>query len=294
VPTLAATIPVGKTPSYVQVAPNGKFAYITNQNAGVITVLNTSTNQISGVITIPQGPPQFVSFSPDSRTAYVSIYNDSDSVHLVAFVDTATSAVTSTVQVDNVPNHNMTMGAPNGNVIDVIKTASKTLTGKIAVPMNPHWLAFGAGGQYLYSTDHMSGEVTVMNAHTNSIVKEIQVGQTPHGEAISPDGSRLAVTSFGGDFVSFIDTTTDKIVARVPVGKAPQDDAYAPDGRHLYTVNNGDNTVSVIDTADNRVAAVIPTGKSPTSISVLPNGKRAYVTNEGDNTIDVLDIAKQG
>jgi YVTN family beta-propeller protein len=308
VPTLAATIPVGKTPSYVQVAPNGKFAYITNQNAGVITVLNTSTDQISRVITISQGPPQFVSFSPDSRTAYVSIYNDSDSVHLVAFVDTATSTVTSTVPVDNdrpgpstpspdgqylyVPNHNMTMGAPNGNVIDVISTASKTLTGQIAVPMNPHWLAFGAGGHYLYSTDHMSGEVTVMNAHTNSIVKEIQVGQTPHGEAISPDGSRLAVTSFGGDFVSFINTATDKIVARVPVGKAPQDDAYAPDGRHLYTVNNGDNTVSVIDTADNHVVAVIPTGKSPTSVSVLPNGKQAYVTNEGDNTIEVLDIAK--
>src|ERR1700742_3369705 len=131
VPTLAAKIPVGKTPSYIQVAPNGKFAYITNQNADVVTVLNTSTRQISGVITIPQGPPQFVSFSPDSRTAYVSVYNNSDSVHLIVFIDTATSTVKSTVQADNdrpgpstaspdgkylyVPNHNMTMGA-NANV----------------------------------------------------------------------------------------------------------------------------------------------------------------------------------
>src|SRR6201996_5990246 len=309
VPTLAAKIPVGKTPSYIQVAPNGKFAYVTNQNAGVVTVLNTATDQVSGIINIPQGPPQFVSFSPDSRTAYVSIYNDSDSVHLVAFVNTATRAVTGTVTVDNqrpgppmaspdgqylyVPNHNMTMNA-NSNVIDVIDTASKQLTGRIAVPMNPHWLAFSPGGQYLYSSDHMSGEVTVLNARTNHIVKEIPVGETPHGEAISPDGSRLAVTSIGGNFVSFINTATDAIVAQVPVGKSPEDDAYAPDGSHLYTVNNVDNTISVVDTADNQVTDEVPVGSSPTSISVLPNGRQAYVSDENDGTVDVLDIAKPG
>src|ERR1700742_1049281 len=307
VPTLAAKIPVGKTPSYVQVAPNGKFAYITNQNADVVTVLNTSTRQISGVITIPQGPPQFVSFSPDSRTAYVSVYNNSDSVHLIVFIDTATSTVKSTVQADNdrpgpstaspdgkylyVPNHNMTMGA-NANVIDVISTSTKQVSGHIAVPMNPHWLTFGAGGHYLYSTDHMSGEVTVLNAHDNSIVKEIQVGDSPHGEAISPDGSRLAVTSFSGNVVSLIDTATDKVIAKIPTGKNPQTDAYAPDGRHLYTANNQDNTVTVIDTAHNKVTAEIPTGKAPSSIAVLPNGKQAYVTNEGDGTIDVLDLTQ--
>ena len=307
VPTLAAKIPVGKTPSYIQVAPNGKFAYITNQNADVVTVLNTSTRQISGVITIPQGPPQFVSFSPDSRTAYVSVYNNSDSVHLIVFIDTATSTVKSTVQADNdrpgpstaspdgkylyVPNHNMTMGA-NANVIDVISTSTKQVSGHIAVPMNPHWLAFGAGGHYLYSTDHMSGEVTVLNAHDNSIVKEIQVGDSPHGEAISPDGSRLAVTSFSGNVVSLIDTATDKVIAKIPTGKNPQTDAYAPDGRHLYTANNQDNTVTVIDTAHNKVTAEIPTGKAPSSIAVLPNGKQAYVTNEADGTLDVLDLTQ--
>lgn len=66
-----------------------------------------SSDRVSGIINVPQGPPQFISFSPDSGRAYVSIYsnsgysNDSDAVHLIAFVDTATGSVTSTVQVDN-------------------------------------------------------------------------------------------------------------------------------------------------------------------------------------------------
>ena len=67
----------------------------------MITVLNTATDQVAGTIKIPQGPPQFVSFSPDSRTAYVSVYNTRGTVHLVAFIDTATSTVTATVAVNN-------------------------------------------------------------------------------------------------------------------------------------------------------------------------------------------------
>jgi YVTN family beta-propeller protein len=307
VPTVAEKIPVGQTPSYVQVAPNGKFAYIANPGAGAVTVLNTANDQVSGTIKIPQGPPQFVSFSPDSRTAYVSLYNTRGSVHLVAFVDTATSAVTSTVSVDNhtpgpstpspdgrflyVPNHNMVMGAPNGNLIDVIDTAATKLIGHIAVPPNPHWIVFGKNGRF-YATDHMSTTVTVLNAHTNAVITEIEVGETPHSIAISPDGSRLAVTSFNGNEVFLVDTATDKMITQIPVGRNPLEIAYSPDGRYLFTANNEDNTVTVINTADNRVIGEVPTGKSPTSISVLPNGRQAYVADENDGNIEVLNIAK--
>ena len=100
VPTVAGKIKVGQTPSYIQVAPNGKFAYIADPGAGAISVLSTANGQVSGTIRSP-GPPQSVSFSPDGRTAYVSVYNTRGSVHLVAFIDTATSAITSTVSVNN-------------------------------------------------------------------------------------------------------------------------------------------------------------------------------------------------
>jgi serine/threonine-protein kinase len=307
VPTVAGKIQVGQTPSYIQVAPNGKFAYITNPAAGAVTVLNTANDQVSGTIKIPQGPPQFVSLSPDGRTAYVSVYNTRGSVHLVAFIDTASRTVTSTVSVDNftpgpsttspdgrylyVPNHNMVMGGLNKNIIDVIDTGAKKLIGKIAVPPNPHWIVFGKNGQ-IYVTDHMSTTVTVLNARTNGIIKEIQVGETPHSIAISPDGSRVAVTSFNGNQVFLIDTATDQEIAKIPVGRNPLEIKYSPDGRYLYTANNEDNTVTVIDTADNHVIGTVPTGKAPTSISVLPNGRQAYVTDENDGTIEVLNIAQ--
>ena len=269
-------------------------------------MLSTATDKVSGTIKIPQGPPESVSFSPDSKTAYVSVYGN-HSVPLVAFVDTATGAVTATVPVDNhtpdpsatspngrflyVPNHNTALTGANENVVDVIDTVSKTLVGDVAVPANPHWVVFGKNGRF-YTTDHMSATVTVLNASTNAVIANISVGETPHSEALSPDGSRLAVTSFDGNVVFLIDTATDKMVAQIPVGKNPLDIVYSPDGRYLYTTNNEDNTVTVIDTADNLVIGHVPTGKAPTSISVLPNGRQAYVTDENDGTIEILNLPK--
>jgi YVTN family beta-propeller protein len=308
-PTVAETVRAGKYPSYVQVAPNGKFAYITDSGARVITVLNTANDRVSRTIPISQGPPQFISFSPDSRTAYVSVYSTaSTSIHLIVFIDTATGKETGTVQVNNhmpgpsaispdgrylyVPNHEMMQGSTGDNDVDVIDTATRKLIKTIPVAPNPHWVIFGKNGQ-IYVTDHMSATVTVLNAdNIGGFIKTIPVDETPHSGALSPDGSRLAVTSYNGDAVYLIDTATDKMIKQIPVGREPLDITYSPDGRYLFTVNNLDNTVTVIDTANYGVIGEIRTGKAPTSISVLPNGRQAYVTDEGSGTIEILNIAK--
>jgi YVTN family beta-propeller protein len=306
-PTVAEKIAVGGTPSYVQVAPDGQFAYVVNPGARDITVLNTADDQVSGTVKIPQGPPQFVSFSPDSQTAYVSVYSTGkNAVHLVAFIDTATGTVTSTVPVNNftpgpsatspdgrylyVPNHNMEMTGTSLNVIDVIDTTTKQLVGNIAVQPNPHWIVFGKNNGLFYATDHMSTVITVLSANTNRVVKTIEVGETPHSIAISPDGSRLAITSFSGNEVFVVNTATDAEVATIPVGRNPLEITYSPDGRYIYTADYEDNTITVIDAADNQVIAEVPAGKAPASISVLPNGHQAYVSDEGDGTLEVLNL----
>jgi serine/threonine-protein kinase len=312
-PTVAEAVPTGQGPSFVTVAPNGKFAYITDTGAKAITVLDTVTDRASKTIPIPEGPPQFVSFSNDSATAYVSVYTASGSVHLIAFIDTATGKVTGTVTVTNhtpgpsqispngrylyVPNHNsMTMSGamkamsgPGQDDIDVINAATKKLVDIITVAPNPHWIAADPNG-LLYVTNHTSGEITIINSNSNQIVKKFVVGETPHAIYISPDDSRLAVTSYGGAEVFIVSTATDKVVATIPVGREPLDVEYTPDGRYIFTTNNEDNTVSVIDAATNKVIDTIKTGKQPTSIDFLPNGRQGYVTDEGSGSVEVLNV----
>jgi len=305
VPTVAGTIKVGQNPNFVQVAPNGQFAYVTNSGAHTITVLDTANDRVSTTFKIPQGPPQSVSFSPDGRTAYVSVYG-SHSTPLVAFIDTATHKVTATVRVTNktpgpsttspdgrflyVPNHNMEMTGANNNLLDVIDLSSKKVIDSIPVAANPHWAVLDKENGLVYVTDHMSTVVTVVNPSTNRPIKTIEVGDTPHSAALSPDGSRLAVTSYSGNEVFLVNTATDKEIAVIPVGENPLDIAYSPDGRYLFTANYLSDTITVIDTADNHVIGKIPTGKNPTTIQVLRDGRQAYVTDSGDGTIEILNI----
>ncbi len=71
IPALGVTIPVGKTPGFVVVSPNGRHAYITNRDAQLITVLDTAVDKVTATIPISAGPPQFLAFAPDGRTLYV-------------------------------------------------------------------------------------------------------------------------------------------------------------------------------------------------------------------------------
>jgi YVTN family beta-propeller protein len=315
VPTVAGTIQVGQSPSFIQVAPNGKFAYITDVAAKTITVLDTVTDKVSKTIPIPEGPPQFVSFSNDGKTAYVSIYNPNGSVQpVIVFIDTATGQVTGHVPVNNhtpgpsqvggpngqylyVPNHNsMTMSGgmtamsgPGQDDIDVINTATQKLVDTITVAPNPHWITVGPGG-LLYVTNHASAKITIINPDTNKVVKVFTVGETPHAIYASPNSPRVAVSSYGGAEVFIVSTETDKVVATIPVGREPLDVEYSPDGRYICTTNSEDNTISVIDAATNKVVGTVKTGKQPTSIDFLPDGRQGYVTDEGSGTVEILNF----
>jgi YVTN family beta-propeller protein len=306
-PTIAKKVPVGQNPSDIEVAPNGQFAYVVRPGSGTISVLNTATDLVSATtIKLPQGQPQYLTFSPDSKTAYVSVTGHGVVPH-IAFIDTATGTVSpTTVPVDNfvpahltvspdgrflyVANHNTATNLVHDNVVDVIDTASKTLRTDVPVKATPHWVVFTKDGRRFYTTDHLGAAVTVVNAATNSVITNIQVHETPHSEYLSPDGSQLAVTSYDGNEVYLISTATDKVIKTIPVGKEPVDIAYSTDGRYLFTVNTLDDTVTVIDAAAGRPVGTIPTGKGPTSISVLPNGRQAYVTDSNDGTVEIINI----
>ena len=87
----------------MQVAPNGRYAYIANRDAGEVTVLDTTLDQVTGHIPIEAAPPRFITFSPDGRTAYVTVYTDDKTVNAVVVLDTADNTVRDTVPVGTRP-----------------------------------------------------------------------------------------------------------------------------------------------------------------------------------------------
>ena len=299
IPVAGGLIDVGTTPGYIQVAPNGRYAYIANRDTGVVTVLDTTLDKVTATIPIETAPPRFITFSPDGKRAYVTVYNEERTINAVVFLDTATNDVLRTVPMGRRPFAPAT--TPDGKLLyvpmhdegrlDVVDTTSGEIVTSVPTPPNPHWVVFSADGRLFYTADHESGVVTAFDVATNALVATIPVGRAPHSLAVSPDGARLSVVNYDSNTLSVIDTATHTVVQTVDVGLRPQDVTYAPDGAHLYTANVDDGTVDVVDTATGAVTARIPTGNSPTSVSVLPDGRRAYVTNLDDGTVRILDVS---
>jgi serine/threonine-protein kinase len=301
VPTqLGDPVAMPPTPGYIAVAPNGRYAYTTHRDEGVVSVLDTTSLQVVSRIPIEAGPPRFVTFSPDGGRAYVTVYDADFTENHVVTLDTATNEVLGTVEVGLRPFAPEV--SPDGSLlyvplhdegrVEVLDLASGTEVDSYDVPPNPHWIAVSADGTRAYTANHESDVLSVLDlADGGRVLGTIPAGDSPHSVAISPDGSRVAVVAFDSSDVHVVDTATGEVVARGPVGLRPQDVTWAPDGRRFYTADVDGDTVSVVEADTLRVTATVPAGDGPTSVAVSPDGRRAYVTVLNDAAVRVYDLA---
>lgn len=299
IPSLGPVLPVGKTPNFVVASPSGRQLYIASRDAGMVTVVDTAVNKVTGTIPIKAGPPQFLAFSKDGRRVYVSVWNDARTIAAVSVLDTTNNSIIDTIQVHTRPF--LAAVAPDGKrvyvpnhdtgTVSVIDATTNKVASEFTVPANPHSIAFTPNGSRVYIADHESNVVSVVDTSTNKLVTTIPVPSSPHNVAVHPTRPLAIVASFGAGSVSAIDTNTNKVIRTIPVGTNPQHVAWSADGRFAYITNNASNNLSVIDLTALTVTATIPTGHSPTSMAVLPNGKVGYVSNLDDGTLTLLNLA---
>ena len=199
---VVGSVPTPATPGSLTVAPGGRVAYVANRDPRVVTVVDLAAGAAIDTIPVPAAPPRFIAFSVDGARAYISAYTDDDAVNVVQVVDTATRDVVAVVPVDRRPY--ALAAAPDGSTvwvpshddatIDLLDTATNTITGRLPVAANPHWVAFSADRAYV--ANHESNLVTVMDAGTGATLATVPVGVSPHALAPSPDGARVAVANY--------------------------------------------------------------------------------------------------
>ena len=300
VPTqLGTPISVPPTPGHLAIAPNARYAYIAHRNEGGVTVLDLTSLDVITQIPIEAGPPQYVAFSRDGSRAYVSVYNDDNTVHAVVFIDTESARVLRAVTVGLRPyvpeaspdGRRLYVPLHNEGRVEVLDTATGERVDSYTVPENPHWFVLSGDGSRAWTANHESGVVSVLDLDDGGrVVDQVPAGVAPHSLAVSPDGNRVAVVSFGSSEIRLIDATTNEVQDTGPVGTSPQDVAWAPDGRHLYTADVDADTMSVVDTETLDVTAHPSPGRAPTSVAVSADGHRAYVTVRDDATVVVYQL----
>jgi len=167
-----------------------------------------------------------------------------------------------------------------------------------------------AGGELAYVTNEGSGEVTVINTATDSVVATIPVGTRPRGARVSADGRTVFVALSGSprcpptmpdeeceklkadkskDGIGVIDVATRKVTRILPGGSDPENFDISRDGATLFVSNEDAGTASVVDIASGKVRSTVTVGKEPEGVRVHPDGNTVWVTGETDHNVTVVD-----
>jgi len=207
--------------------------------------------------------------------------------------------------------------------LDVVDTASRAVTGQVALSLQPAAVAMSPDGAKLYvAGDATPGKVAVVERESGKEAAVITVGHSPTAVVVSPDGKSLYVCNRFDNCVSVVDLSAGTEAARIAVSREPVAAALTADGRWLVVGNHltataadGNYTgtaVSIIDTASRQVAKelALPNGSSGLrGVCVSPDGHYAYATHVlgryqmpttqlergwmNTNALSIIDVAGQ-
>lgn len=161
----------------------------------------------------------------------------------------------------------------------------------------------------VYITNETSGDLSVIDAATATVVATIPLGKRPRGIAASPDRRTLYVALSGSppappgvdekslpppdrsaDGIGVVDLDQLKLVKVLPSGTDPEVVAVSHDGTRIFVANEDAAKASVVDVATGTILESFAVGAEPEGVAVQPGAERLWVTSEDDGTVVVIDL----
>jgi YVTN family beta-propeller protein len=198
--TNVKSIPVTGAVHNVYVTPDGKFAVSGSVASSVISVVDTSTDQVVWTLKMSSGiRPMTFETNPDGSTK--RIFVQLSDYHGVAVVDWAQRKEVMRWEHATVP------GA---------ETHTDGLQGAPA-----HGLGI-PDGKTLWSTSKVNGYAYVYSLADLKEIGRVFVGQHPEWFTFTPDGKFAYIAAAGDNSVTVVDVQAIKVVAHIPVGQVPK------------------------------------------------------------------------
>lgn len=146
--------------------------------------------------------------------------------------------------------------------VDILDTATGTLTASIPVAKAPAGLAVSRDGAFAFITHPDLGLLTRLDLQERRVQETAHIGGQPFGIAMAPDGT-LYVGDWSGDRILRLDGRTLAVTGAVAVGRAPAHLALDREGRTLYSADRESDVVSVIALPAFTRIAQIAVGRAP-------------------------------
>jgi DNA-binding beta-propeller fold protein YncE len=214
-----------ETPNYIQVSPDGKYAYICYWNAPLLQKIDTRTDTIIATMNVGGAYRKTHHISPDGSRLLLTNWLGQD----IAMINTATMQVAKAYTAANFDNpesiaanaafNTFYITARFGNTIYKLSengTIEKlsidgqpsTTTGTATTP-DPYRILMAGDYSKYFITCENTDELRMMSTTTNQLVKTIKIGNKPQEMAMSTTQPYL--------FITCNDTLTSPFVGSVYV-----------------------------------------------------------------------------
>jgi YVTN family beta-propeller protein len=198
-PKDATSAPVGRLPAWATRREEADEIWISNEGAGVVTIVNARTGKISGEIATGAGPSD-IAFTAHGRYAWITNEKDGN-VSLVDAVarrkirDIRVGKVPQGVAVSNGGNRLLVANFGSDSLSVVDTTELKELT-QIAVGRGPvDVVALGTeDSARAWVTCFSEGAVAVIDLQQHHRTQQIEIGGKPQGLETDPIGDRVFVS----------------------------------------------------------------------------------------------------
>jgi len=272
--TLGTALTIGHGQRAVALSPDDSTIYWTNL-AGSFGYYNFQTGQNNQNVGFGGGSdPNAVAVSPNGVWVYVADYGGSKVVPFNAI----TKAVGATIGTSTGPNDvaitpdgkEVLATVPGSNAVDVISTATNTITNTINVT-DPDAIAITPDGTTAWVVSYSGNEVFPIDLATLTVGQPIQVGTNPDAIAITPDGKKAFVGNTTSANVTPINLVTRQPLAPISMPSGVSSIAITPDGSTAFCVNASAGAVTPVTVATDAASQPISIGGSAYDIAIDPD-----------------------
>lgn len=270
---IVSTFSTGVAPRDVLVGADGNRIYVTHTTDSTVWVYDTTGESHIATITLP-GPAIRIALNELGTRLYaVDMWSNK-----IYVIDTGTNTLLATmttnivaplsgdVVIDNGAGKGYVTDWTNGRVV-VFSTSTYTISGYIAVGVNPGSIAYNSILDEVYVTNNGGGTVSVIDPGTDTVAATITVQASPYHVVFTSDGTKALLANSGN--MTVINTGTRTISNTVKVGNDPRGIALSSDDATVYIANIGDNNISIVDMATmTKTGSINCTSVQPESIIV--------------------------
>ncbi len=164
---------------------------------------------------------------------------------------------------------------------------------------------------FVYVSNERSGDVTVIDGASDTVVATFPVGKRPRGIHAAPDGKRVFVVTSGSprmapgvdaerapadktaDGLAVIDASVHKLVDRWHVGSDPEQFAISRDGKFAFIANEDDASALIVDLDTGQPRGKIKVSEEPEGVGVNSANGEVYVTCEAKSDVFAIDPDEQ-